>query len=134
MVNDEDEEAGRRLDAFIGRIGDCLGHVGRRASFAMYFHGLMGDGARKSLEPIAARTCGDPSRSDSVHQKIGQFITDSAWDDRAVRAIATREALEAMTVHQPAIAWIFDDTGFLKQGSHSVGVQRQYTGSAGKPA
>jgi SRSO17 transposase len=132
MLDDEDEEAGRRLDAFIGKIGDCLGHAGRRASFAMYFHGLMGDGARKSMEPIAARTCGDPARSDSVHQKLGQFITDSQWDDHAVRAIAAKEALDAMTAHQPVVAWIFDDTGFLKQGSHSVGVQRQYTGSAGK--
>jgi SRSO17 transposase len=132
MVDDEDEEAGRRLDAFMDGIGDCLENPRRRASFAVYFLGLMGDGARKSMEPIAARACGDPAQSDSVHQKLGHFITDSQWNDHAVRAVAAKEALEAMTARQAVVAWIFDDTGFLKQGSHSVGVQRQYTGSAGK--
>lgn len=129
---DEDDEAGKRLDDYVNRIGDSLGHAKRRASFAVYFMGLLGEGDRKSMEPIAARACGDPKYADSWHQKLGQFITDSRWDDHAVRAIATREALEAMTARQSVVAWIFDDTGFLKQGTHSVGVQRQYTGSAGK--
>jgi SRSO17 transposase len=131
-MHDEDDEVGRRLDDYVSRIGDSLGHAKRRASFAAYFMGLMGEGDRKSMEPIAARTSGDPEYTDSWHQKLGQFITDSAWSDHAVREIAAREALEAMTAKQSVVAWIFDDTGFLKQGTHSVGVQRQYTGSAGK--
>ncbi len=132
-MHDEDGEGEeRRLDDFVTRVGECLGHAKRRASFAMYFLGLMGEGSRKSMEPIAARTCGDPEFVDATHQKLGHFITDSRWDDHAVRAIATWEALRAMTAQESVVAWIFDDTGFLKQGKHSVGVQRQYTGSAGK--
>jgi FOG: Transposase len=130
--DDEEEEAGLRLDAYVDKLGKCLGHAKRRASFAMYFLGLMGEGARKSMEPIAARTCGDPAQADSTHQKLGHFITDSRWGDHAVRAVAAKEALDAMTVQESVVAWIFDDTGFLKQGTHSVGVQPQYTGSAGK--
>ena len=60
------------------------------------------------------------------------FITDSTWDDREVRRAAARYALAEMTRIAQPWAWIVDDTGFLKQGTHSVGVQRQYTGSAGK--
>jgi SRSO17 transposase len=49
-----------------------------------------------------------------------------------VRRVAAQYALKAMTGREPVEVWIVDDTGFLKQGKHSVGVQRQYTGSAGK--
>jgi SRSO17 transposase len=60
------------------------------------------------------------------------FLADSKWNDEAVCLDSARYGLASMTAREPVEAWILDDTGFLKQGKHSVGVQRQYTGSAGK--
>src|SRR4029453_8779865 len=71
-------------------------------------------------------------RADAEHQRLLHFAVDSPWSDREVRLTAARYAVEAMTEQAPIDSWIIDDTGFLKQGTHSVGVQRQYTGSAGK--
>lgn len=127
-----DAAAERRLTAYFDRIGEVLGQPERQASFAVYAMGILGEGERKSLEPIAARACADPERADAAHQRLQHFAVDSPWSDRDVRREAARHALDAMTAREPVTSWIFDDTGFLKQGAHSVGVQRQYTGSAGK--
>jgi SRSO17 transposase len=124
----------QRLESYLDRIGKVLGRDERRASFATYALGILGDGERKSVEPIAARACADPARADAVHQRLLHFMVDSRWGDRDVRREAASYALEAMTARDPVEVWIVDDTGFLKQGIHSVGVQRQYTGSAGKIA
>ncbi len=125
-------DAERRLGEYFAEIGDVLGHKKRRASFATYALGLLADGERKSMEPIAARACGDLDETAAYHQRLQLFITDSAWSDRDVRRVAADYGLSAMTDREPVEAWIIDDTGFLKKGKHSVGVQRQYTGSAGK--
>jgi SRSO17 transposase len=122
----------QRLEDYLERIGKVLGDDHRRASFATYAIGLLGDGERKSMEPIAARACADPARVDAEHQRLAHFVSNSNWRDADVRREAAAYALEVLTKREPVVAWIFDDTGFLKQGSHSVGVQRQYTGSAGK--
>lgn len=130
-----DEGTQQRADEFfLGRIGRVLHNKARRASFGMYVMGLLGDGERKSTEPIAARACGDPAKADAIHQRLLHFVGVSAWDDRAVRREAAGFALQALQQREPIQTWIIDDTGFLKQGRHSVGVQRQYTGSAGKTA
>lgn len=123
-----------RLEQFFAGIGKHLKDRRKKESFAMYAFGILGDGERKSAEPIAARACGDESRTAAMHQKLIYFLGHSQWDDRAVRVDAARYAIDAVQEREPITTWIIDDTGFLKQGKHSVGVQRQYTGSAGKIA
>jgi SRSO17 transposase len=121
-----------RVVAYLDGVAEILANKRRKESFAMYAMGLMGDGERKSAEPIAARACGDPKLADAYHQRLTHFLCDSNWDDAGVRRFCARYALEEMTKREAVQTWIVDDTGFLKQGKHSVGVQRQYTGTAGK--
>jgi SRSO17 transposase len=121
-----------RLESFLEDLGMLLGNRPRRASFAAYALGLLSEGERKSVEPIAARASGGTESVDAVHQRLLHFLTDSDWSDMKIRAAAAEYALAQMTRTEPVEAWIIDDTGFLKQGNHSVGVHRQYTGSAGK--
>jgi len=125
-------EGEQRLRGLLNRIGEALGSEERRASFALYAMGLLTEGERKSVEPIAARCCGDPQEVDRLHQRLLHFLSDSPWSDEEVRGIAARYAVRAMEGREPIETWIVDDTGFIKQGTHSVGVQRQYTGSIGK--
>ena len=127
-----DAEGENRLIDYFELIGAVLGSEARKASFAVYAMGLLGDGKRKSMEPIAARACPAPMQVDAAHQRVQHFITDSKWNDANVRAEAAHYGLKAMTAKEEATHWIIDDTGFLEKGNHSVGVKRQYTGSAGK--
>lgn len=122
----------QRLAKYFDQIGAELGLKARRESFAIYALGIFGDGERKSIEPIAARACADPDRADAAHQRLLHFAANSPWSDHRVRRSAAQYALAEMTKKEAIDTWIIDDTGFLKQGKHSVGVQRQYTGSAGK--
>ena len=129
-----DSDGVARLETYFNEIGAILGDVRRKASFAMYSMGLILDGERKSMEPIAARLAGNPKDTEHAHDHIQHLLADGKWSDRDVRRHAAQTGLSALTMHGPVHAWIVDDTGFLKQGRHSVGVQRQYTGSAGKTA
>jgi len=123
-----------RLEDFFAGVGKHLKDRRKRESFAMYAFGILGDGERKSVEPIAARGCADPDATKRMQDKLLHFLRVATWDDQAVRREAVRYAIEAVQKREPVTTWIVDDTGFLKQGKHSVGVQRQYTGSAGKIA
>ena len=99
-------DAGKaRLEDYLERVGEVLGDARRRASFATYALGLLSDAERKSVEPIAARAAGNEKDVDALHQRLLHFITDSSWDDRAVRLLAARYALQAMT------AWALSRNG-----------------------
>jgi SRSO17 transposase len=119
---------------YLSKVGDVLGNRRRRESLAVYARGLMGDGQRKSAEPIAARACADPALVGACHQRLTYFLSESEWSDGPVRRFAARCALEEMTKREHVSTWIIDNTTFPKKGTHSVGVHRQSTDVGGKIA
>ena len=127
-----DGEGRCRLDGYFAEIGVALNNKKRRESFAIYAYGLLSNLERKSAEPIAAAAIGHPARCHASHQRLLHFAADSPWSDGDVRCVAARHVVAAMSSREPVTTWIIDDTGFPKQGTHSVGVQRQYTGTTGK--
>ena len=113
-----------RLLAFVGDVVRPLPHVRQRENALVYVRGLIEYGGRKSLQPTLFRLEETAARYESLQQ----FLADSPWDpELLVRGCAERVA--------PAIgvvAWVVDDTGIAKDGRHSPGVKRQYSGTLGK--
>jgi SRSO17 transposase len=99
----------------------------------VYLQGLLLDGERKSIEPLARRvTLPDGLTSVDPEQALQQFVSQSPWDEHAV--LRRYRAHLARTFASPDGIFVFDDVSFPKQGTHSVGVQRQYCGALGKKA
>jgi SRSO17 transposase len=119
-----------RFSAYVEGLASVIGHADRAGPLHDYCVGLMLPGERKSVEPMAARTA--PEQTSAQHQKLLHFVGQAAWSDEKVLAKVREMALPAMERHAPIEAWIIDDTGFPKKGSHSVGVARQYCGQLGK--
>ena len=117
-------EARERLIAFVEQVSEPLAHVRRRENALVYVRGLIEHGGRKSLQPTLVRLGEDAARYESVQQ----FLADSPWDPALlVRACAERVAPEIGVT-----AWVVDDTGVKKDGRHSPGVKRQWSGTLGK--
>ena len=113
-----------RLEAFAEDLFASLPRTDQRARGQCYLRGLMLDGRRKSIEPMAARL------GEVHYQALHHFVAASPWDWRPVR----QRLAEVLTAALSPTAWVVDDTGFPKDGSCSVGVQRQYSGTLGKTA
>ena len=100
-----------------------LARKDQRAAGELYVRGLLADGRRKSMVPMAERLGVDS-------QRLQQFITSSTWDYAGVR----RNVARWFAGHQPVEALVVDDTGFPKDGDASPCVARQYSGTLGKTA
>ena len=120
----------RRFAAYIEGLAQAAGHADRHAPLKNYCKGLLLPGERKSVEPMAARLAPDNVRR--THQSLHHLVADAPWSDEEMLAQVRQEVLPAMQKQGPVVAWIVDDTGFPKQGKHSVGVARQYCGQLGK--
>lgn len=117
------ERCRRRLEQFLVDLLEPVGRSERRQWGGVYVRGLLLDGERKSIEPMAQRL------AEGNVQAMQQFIGQSPWDWKPV----WEKLGQRMTAELEADpAWVIDDTGFPKQGRHSVGVERQYSGTLGK--
>jgi SRSO17 transposase len=124
------QQAESRFSAFIQGLVSVIGHTDRAVPLRDYCTGLVMPCERKSVEPMAAITA--PGRTAAQHQSLLHFVGQSPWSDEKVLAKVGEMVLPAIERHGPVEAWIVDDTGFPKQGEHSVGVARQYCGELGK--
>lgn len=117
------------LTEFVDELLDGVGRVDRRASLRRYIDGLLLDGERKSMEPMARRLVSTEAEVEAMRQRLQECVATSEWSTGAMFA---RLACKVDAELPGTEAVIFDDTGFPKKGIHSVGVQRQYSGTLGR--
>jgi len=114
-----------KLEAFLGDVVLSMGRKERGQHAEEYIRGLLLDGERKSIEPMANRL------PDGNVQALQQFVNQSPWSSQEVRASLARKVEREFV---PEAYWLIDEVSFPKQGKHSVGVARQYCGALGKTA
>jgi len=112
------------LQEFQGLFHDCFPRSEPRAHFFDYMVGQFSPLERKSIEPIALRVPGGSVRG------LQRFLSEVPWDEEHMRW--TYHQLVAEEMGEPDGVLMFDETGFVKKGTDSVGVARQYCGTLGK--
>jgi SRSO17 transposase len=123
-----------RLRSYAELFHDDFRHEAQRSWSGVYLRGLLQDGDRKSIEPMVGRV---PLPAELLairgpDQALQQFVNQSPWDDQKI--LHRYRTVMARTFASPEGIFVIDDTGFPKQGKHSVGVQHQYCGQLGKQA
>ena len=114
------------LDAWLEPFLDATGRKTRRKMAPLYVRGLLGDGGRKSIQPMAERL-GLPG-----HDQLHHFISSPAWDDAPLWRVLAEQADRQVGGADAVL--VVDDTGLPKKGDLSVGVAPQYCGAVGKTA
>jgi SRSO17 transposase len=113
-----------RLNNFLGELVTMMGRSERAHWATMYIRGLLLDGDRKSIQPMAQRIGGDL-------ESMQQFVSDSPWDVALVQEQLCVKLKRDFPVPE---TWIIDEVSFPKAGKESVGVAWQYCGALGKKA
>ncbi|MFE1300176.1 IS701 family transposase [Streptomyces sp. NPDC058731] len=112
------------LSEFVADVFASVPRRDQRRWGGCYLRGLMLDGRRKSIQPMAERL------PDGNMQALQQFVNQSPWDPLPVR----RRIAERLSEVVGPEVWVIDDVSFPKCGTASVGVARQYCGARGKRA
>jgi SRSO17 transposase len=112
------------LIGFHEQFSDCFHRSESREHFFNYMAGQFSELERKSIEPIAL------ALKDGNVRALQRFVSTAQWDDE--KLISKYRSLVNEDIGNPDGALIFDESGFIKKGLDSVGVARQYCGTAGK--
>ena len=112
--------------AVVGRIGPRFARAEARRHAADYLRGLLGRAERKNGWQLAEAV------GDATPYGLQQFLYRATWDPEAVRDDLRAYVVEHLGDPQGVL--VVDETGFLKKGDRSVGVQPQYSGAAGRTA
>jgi SRSO17 transposase len=88
-----------RLADYVEAVTAVLGHADRAAPFRSYCTGLLLPGARKSVEPMAARI--EPGRVPAAHQSLHHFVAKADWSDEALLAAVRAQVLPVMQQQGP---------------------------------
>ena len=114
----------RALDELMGRLGPRFGRVEPRRRALAYLRGLLAPVERKNGWQLAE------AAGDRTPDGMQDFLGRVRWD-----ADAVRDDLRAYVVEHlgdPGAVLVLDETGFVKKGTKSAGVQRPYSGTAGR--
>jgi SRSO17 transposase len=112
------------LEELLGRVAGRFGRVEPRRHARAFVLGLLADLPRKNCWTIAEHA-GDPSPDGMQH-----LLARAVWDHDAVRDEVRAYVVEHLG--DPEAVLVVDETGDLKKGTGTVGVKRQYTGTAGR--
>jgi SRSO17 transposase len=138
MTTSEVRAAAGELVHLHDRFAPLFGRKEARAQSLIYLRGLLLAPGRKSAEPMAL-TFGQPD-DEGISQNqvlaLQRFLTKSPWQAQAVQreiqAVFAQELVPSTTAWSIGTVGVLDDSGFVKKGTHSAGVQRQYCGRVGK--
>src|SRR5205085_7427365 len=129
MTPREVKQLDRELNEYLSSMVAGMGRTERRDSLMLYMTGLLLDGERKSIEPIAARLVDSPEKTEAMRQRLQQCVVNAAWAEDELWARLAKKLEKDLPDLE---TFVFDDTGFPKKGTHSVGVARQYSGTLGR--
>jgi SRSO17 transposase len=124
MTQEELEQWQDDFDAFHARFADLFERSESREQARKYLRGLLTEAERKNSWQVAEAV------GDRIPDRMQRLLYRVPWDADAARDRLQQFVME--TFGDPEGIGVVDETGFLKKGTHSVGVARQYTGTAGK--
>lgn len=129
MLAEQLRDLAPELGAFIRPLVAGMGRKKRLMFIERYVHGLLLDGERKSIEPIAARLTSHSWEAKSMRTSLKLCISTSEWDEREVFRRIAHELEAGLTAVE---ALLVDHTEFLKKGESSVGVTHQHSTTQGR--